>query len=55
MEASSSSSYGGRGEEKEPRLLEVQAAASALRRSEVFHIVKELLGFVLYMHHQIPS
>jgi hypothetical protein len=57
MEASSSS-YGsgvGRGEEKELRLLEVQAAASALRRSEVFNIVKELLGSVLYMHHQIPS
>jgi hypothetical protein len=26
-----------------------------LRRSEVFHVVKELVGFVLYMHHQIPS
>lgn len=30
-------------------------AAAALRRSEVFHVVKELVGFVLYMHHQIPS
>jgi hypothetical protein len=36
-------------------LVEVQAAAAALRRSEVFHVVKELVGFVLYMHHQIPS
>ncbi|XP_006654186.1 uncharacterized protein LOC102710979 [Oryza brachyantha] len=35
--------------------VEVQAAAPSLRRSEVFHVVKELLGFVLYMHHQIPS
>ncbi|KAF0924783.1 hypothetical protein E2562_014890 [Oryza meyeriana var. granulata] len=36
-------------------LVEVQAAAASLRRSEVFYVVKELLGFVLYMHHQIPS
>ncbi|KAG8045147.1 hypothetical protein GUJ93_ZPchr0008g13391 [Zizania palustris] len=36
-------------------LVEVQAAAASLRRSEVLHVVKELLGFVLYMHHQIPS
>ena len=35
--------------------VEVQVAAAALRRSEVFHVVKELVGFVLYMHHQIPS
>ncbi|GJN10987.1 hypothetical protein PR202_ga29142 [Eleusine coracana subsp. coracana] len=55
MEAASSSSCGGGGGGKELGLLEVQVAASALRRSEVFHVVKELLGFVLYMHHQIPS
>lgn len=36
-------------------VVEVQVAAAALRRSEVFHVVKELVGFVLYMHHQIPS
>ncbi|XP_062208433.1 uncharacterized protein LOC133909915 [Phragmites australis] len=46
---------GGGDEQRGLGLLEVQAAAAALRRSEVFHVVKELLGFVLYMHHQIPS
>jgi len=55
----SSSGGGGAGAGTEQRglgLVEVQAAAAAaLRRSEVFHVVKELVGFVLYMHHQIPS
>ena len=54
----SSSGGGGAGAGAEQRglgLVEVQAAAAALRRSEVFHVVKELVGFVLYMHHQIPS
>jgi len=56
--SSSSSGGGGAGAGAEQRglgLVEVQAAAAALRRSEVFHVVKELVGFVLYMHHQIPS
>ncbi|CAO2179926.1 unnamed protein product [Urochloa humidicola] len=53
---SSSSGCGGAGAGTEQRgPVEVQAAAAALRRSEVFHVVKELVGFVLYMHHQIPS
>jgi len=54
----SSSGGGGAGAGTEQRglgLVEVEAAAAALRRSEVFHVVKELVGFVLYMHHQIPS
>ena len=54
----SSSGGGGAGAGTEQRglgLVEVQAAAAALRRSEVFHVMKELVGFVLYMHHQIPS
>ncbi|XP_020114189.1 uncharacterized protein LOC109728236 [Ananas comosus] len=34
---------------------EIGAVAEGLGRSEVFHIVKEVIGFVLYMHHQIPS
>jgi hypothetical protein len=46
---------GGGAEQRGIGLVEVQAAAAALRRSEVFHVVKELVGFVLYMHHQIPS
>jgi len=41
-------------ERQGPGSIEVQVAA-ALRRSEMFHVVKELVGFVLYMHHQIPS
>ncbi|KQK04372.1 hypothetical protein BRADI_2g13200v3 [Brachypodium distachyon] len=52
METTSSS---GGDETQGSGLVEVQVATAALRRSEVFHIVKELLGFVLYMHHQIPS
>lgn len=51
METASS----GDGEPRGLGLVEVQAAASALQRSEVFHVVKQLLGYVLYMHHQIPS
>ncbi|KAM3330336.1 hypothetical protein ACQJBY_026943 [Aegilops geniculata] len=45
----------GADERRGPGSVEVQVAAAALQRSEVFHVVKELLGFVLYMHHQIPS
>uniref|UniRef100_A0A0E0L069 Protein kish-A n=1 Tax=Oryza punctata TaxID=4537 RepID=A0A0E0L069_ORYPU len=58
MEKATTSGGGGGGTQP-PRgvglpLVEVQAAAS-LRRSEVLYVVKELLGFVLYMHHQIPA
>jgi hypothetical protein len=56
----SSSSSGGGGaapgtEQRVSERVEVQAAAATLRRSEVFHVIKEVVGFVLYMHHQIPS
>ncbi|ONK61535.1 uncharacterized protein A4U43_C08F30970 [Asparagus officinalis] len=34
---------------------EIETNAEGLKPSEIFHIVKELIGFVLYMHHQIPS
>lgn len=59
MERATTSGGGGGGSQP-PRgvglpLVEVQAAAASLRRSEVFYVVKELLGFVLYMHHQIPA
>lgn len=33
----------------------IETGAECLSPSEMFHIVKELIGFVLYMHHQIPS
>ncbi|XP_018673806.2 uncharacterized protein LOC103999484 isoform X2 [Musa acuminata AAA Group] len=39
-----------------PGFMEIEAAAAdGLGRSDIFHIVKEILGFVLYMHQQIPS
>ncbi|KAI0518715.1 hypothetical protein KFK09_006151 [Dendrobium nobile] len=33
----------------------IEIAAESLRRSDIFHVVKEVLGFILYMHEQIPS
>lgn len=56
METSASSGCAaGAAEQRGSGLVEVQVTAAALRRSEVLHVVKELIGFVLYMHHQIPS
>ncbi|KAK9139706.1 hypothetical protein Scep_009387 [Stephania cephalantha] len=34
---------------------EIEAASEALEKSVIFHVVKEMIGFVLYMHQQIPS
>ncbi|XP_073009255.1 uncharacterized protein [Typha latifolia] len=34
---------------------DIETVAEELQRSEVFHIVKEVIGFALYMHNQIPS
>lgn len=33
---------------------EIETKSEALARAEVFHIVKEVIGFVLFMHSQIP-
>ncbi|KAJ3669656.1 hypothetical protein LUZ60_011606 [Juncus effusus] len=33
---------------------EIETKAEVLARGEVFHVVKEILGFVLFMHNQIP-
>ncbi|KAK8951174.1 hypothetical protein KSP39_PZI003845 [Platanthera zijinensis] len=33
---------------------EIETTAESLRRSDIFHVVKEVLGFILYMHQQIP-
>lgn len=33
----------------------VEIKEESLERSTVLHLVKEVLGFVLYMHQQIPS
>ncbi|XP_010259868.1 PREDICTED: uncharacterized protein LOC104599157 [Nelumbo nucifera] len=35
--------------------IEIETAAQSLERSVVFHVVKEMVGFVLYMHQQIPA
>ncbi|WOL12283.1 hypothetical protein Cni_G21049 [Canna indica] len=44
------------GEDGGARFREVEvSAAEGLGRSDILHIVKEVLGFVLYMHQQIPS
>ncbi|RWR76666.1 1, putative isoform 1 [Cinnamomum micranthum f. kanehirae] len=46
MESSGNSSQG---------FMEIETGAENLDGSTVFHLIKEILGFVLYMHHQIPS
>ncbi|KAL5982551.1 hypothetical protein ACLOJK_016624 [Asimina triloba] len=33
----------------------IETAADVLPKSAVFHLIKEIIGFVLYMHHQIPA
>lgn len=50
-----STDEGGGGGELGLGFAEIDAVAEGLGRSEVFRIVKEVIGFVLYMHHQIPS
>ncbi|KAJ3701554.1 hypothetical protein LUZ61_005259 [Rhynchospora tenuis] len=47
---------GGGGSQKEVELgfTEIETKSEALSRAEVFHIVKEVIGFVLFMHNQIP-
>ncbi|KAJ4954646.1 hypothetical protein NE237_011429 [Protea cynaroides] len=35
--------------------IEIETAAEALERSVIFHVVKEIVGYVLYMHQQIPA
>ncbi|XP_058083492.1 uncharacterized protein LOC131231338 [Magnolia sinica] len=52
MESSSGTAGGG---ELGSGFAEVETVAEGLERSAVFHLVKEIVGFVLYMHHQIPA
>ncbi|KAJ4969231.1 hypothetical protein NE237_015932 [Protea cynaroides] len=35
--------------------IEIETVAEALERSVIFHVVKEIIGYVLYMHQQIPD
>lgn len=34
---------------------EIVVPADGLKRSEIYHVVKEVIGFVLYIHQQIPE
>lgn len=42
-------------ENKRLRTIKIETSVESLKSSEIFHIVKELIGFVLFMHHQIPA
>ncbi|KAI8574549.1 hypothetical protein RHMOL_Rhmol01G0363200 [Rhododendron molle] len=39
----------------ETEFTEIETTADSLDRAVVFHVVTEILGFVLFMHQQIPS
>lgn len=41
--------------EEEKYDIDIATTASSLGGSGVFHIINDILGFVLYMHQQIPS
>lgn len=45
----------GEGSTEEKYDVEIATTASSLGGSGVFHIINDILGFVLYMHQQIPS
>lgn len=36
-------------------IAQIETTAESLSRSDIFYVVKEVLGFILYMHQQIPS
>ncbi|KAM7257049.1 hypothetical protein ACFE04_012790 [Oxalis oulophora] len=39
----------------EMELTEIESSVDSIDRSTIFHVIKDILGFVLYMHQQIPS
>ncbi|XAR58538.1 hypothetical protein NMG60_11013970 [Bertholletia excelsa] len=39
----------------EMEFMEIETSAGSLESSVIFHVVADILGFVLYMHQQIPS
>lgn len=45
----------GEGTTEEKYDVDIATTASSLGGSGVFHIINDILGFVLYMHQQIPS
>jgi len=34
---------------------EIETAAESIDGSVIFHVINDVVGFVLYMHQQIPS
>lgn len=59
MEWSGRSRERGKEERKAESKLEVTEidipAKEGLDKSEMYHVVKEIIGFVLHMHQQIPT
>ncbi|OAP13546.1 hypothetical protein AXX17_AT1G02430 [Arabidopsis thaliana] len=45
----------GEGTTEENYDVDIATTASSLGGSGVFHIINDIVGFVLYMHQQIPS
>lgn len=45
----------GEGSTEEKYDVDIATTASSLGGSVVFHIINDIVGFVLYMHQQIPS
>lgn len=45
----------GEGTTEEKYDVDIATTASSLGGSGVFHIINDIVGFVLYMHQQIPS
>ncbi|PIA30802.1 hypothetical protein AQUCO_05400121v1 [Aquilegia coerulea] len=41
--------------ESENYIKEIETTAETLDEAVIFHVIKEIVGFVLYMHQQIPS
>ncbi|KAB5557429.1 hypothetical protein DKX38_008338 [Salix brachista] len=45
----------GEGSSSEMAFTEIETSADSIENSVIFHVIKSVLGFVLYMHQQIPS
>ncbi|KAJ6412342.1 hypothetical protein OIU84_005408 [Salix udensis] len=45
----------GEGSLSEMAFTEIETSADSIENSVIFHVIKSVLGFVLYMHQQIPS
>ncbi|OVA05755.1 hypothetical protein BVC80_9037g4 [Macleaya cordata] len=45
----------GEGRSEEMEFTVIDTAVETLEKSVIFHVVKEIIGFILYMHQQIPA